>query len=441
MMSLNKKYYISINLLLSTLCGGFAIYQFYHHHIASALTLTCILFINSVNSYKNRDNIETGSLVLLTLSIFYVLTLYFTVTTDYLGAPWLFQIVLYSYSLAGLKKGIIMCTAFFTSLVSIHLAYFILEIPFPYSLTYTFSYALALVVLSVGVFFYAYNVEQLTKERDEKQRLLINALNEIKQAQNKLVEVEKMAVLGHLVTGVAHQLNTPIGNSLTGSSFINDEAKLMLKRFNMESISKKSLNDFLDNTIQMSKKICNSLLEASKIISTFKLLSLNEHNEEKKVFDIKNHLISHVITSNLRENNPLIEFEFHFEENIKVYSYAETLCKTLQTLIENSLKHAFDEGKNGIITITIHKDEKSLKIKYQDNGKGIEKKVLDNMFTPFYTSKMANNRGLGLSILYTLIHHKMHADLTCNSTLGEGMTVLVTIPLSELAIPDNKKTI
>ncbi len=436
-MTLGKKYFLSINLLLTSLCIGFAIYQYLYHNFIPSAALLFIALLNSISLYKNRNNIEAGSFVLTILGAFYILILYFTVTTDYLGAPWLFQMVLYSYSLTGFKKGIIICSTFFISLISIHILYFILEIPFPYNLTFTFSYGLSLVVLSIGVFFYAYNVDQLKKERDEKHKLLANALNEIKETQNKLVEAEKMAALGHLVTGVAHQLNTPIGISLTGGSFINDEANIMLEQLNLEKMSKTTLNKFLNNIIEMSNTICKSLVEASKTIDTFKQLSLNEHNEEKRIFDIKDYVVDHIMTKNLCDKNPLIEFKYNIEESIRVFSYAETLRDTLLTLIDNSIKHAFTNGQKGMITISIVKDESFLKIIYQDNGEGVEQKVLDNMFTPFYTSKMAYNKGLGLSILYTLIHHKMHGELTYESSIGKGMTICVAIPLSELKIPEN----
>lgn len=439
MMTLNQKYFICINLICTSLCIGFTIYQYHHLYFISASIFLFIAFINSINLYKNINNTEAGSFVLIILGSCFVLLLHFTITTDYLGAPWLFQIVLYSYSLTGFKKGIIICSTFFICLVSIYLLYFILEIPFPYSLTFTLSYAIALVVLSIGVFFYAYNVDQLKKEKDEKHRLLINALDEIKKTQIKLVEAEKMASLGHLVTGVAHHLNTPIGISLTGGSFIDDEANIMLEQLKMETLSKRKLTDFLDNIIKMSKAICKSLVEASRTIATFKLLSINEHTEQKVTFEVKNYLITHIVTKNLRDENPLIEFKCDIEENIRIFSYAATFRDTLLTLIDNSIKHAFDDGEEGAITITITtiKAESLLEITYQDNGKGVEQSVLENMFTPFYTSKMANNKGLGLSILYTLIHYKMHGELTYKSSIGKGMIITVTIPLSELELPEN----
>ncbi len=440
-MTLNKKYFISISLLLTSLCLVFAIYQYLHHNFIPSAAILFIALLNSISLYKNRNNIEAGSFVLIILGSFYVLILYFTVTTDYLGAPWLFQIVVYSYSLTGLKKGILICSGFFISLISIHLVYFILDISFPYNLSFTFSYALSLAVLSIGVFFYAYNVDQLKKEKDEKHKLLTNALNEIKETQNKLVEAEKMAALGHLVTGVAHQLNTPIGISLTGGSFINDKAKLMLEQLNMEKVSKKSLDKFLNNIIEMSKTICDSLFEASSTIETFKQLSLNEHNEQKRFFDIKNYVINHIVTTSLRDQNPLIEFKCDIEENIHVFSYAETLRDTLLKLIDNSINHAFNDGEKGTIKITIVTDQALLKIKYQDNGKGVEQSELNKMLTPFYTSKMANNKGLGLSILYTLIHHKMHGELSYESSIGKGMTINVAIPLSEVEFPESTSVI
>jgi len=441
MMTLNQKYFICISLILTSLCIGSTIYQYHHLFFISASIFLFIAFINSISLYKNINNIEAGSFVLIILGSCFVLLLHFTITTDYLGAPWLFQIVLYSYSLTGFKKGIVICSSFFSCLVSIYLLYFILEIPFPYSLTFTLSYAISLIILSIGVFFYAYNVEQLTKEKDEKHRLLINALDEIKKTQIKLVEAEKMASLGHLVTGVAHHLNTPIGISLTGGSFIDDEANIMLKQLKMETISKRKLTDFLNNVIKMSKAICKSLVEASKTISAFKQLSLNEHNEDKIIFDMKNYVNSHIVTNSLRDKNPLIEFKCDIEENIRVFSYAETLRETLFTLIDNSINHAFDDGEKGTIKIKIVTDQTLLKIKYQDNGKGVEQRVLGKIFTPFYTSKMANNTGLGLSILYTLIHHKMHGELTYESSIGKGMTISVAIPLSELEIPESTSDI
>ncbi len=251
------------------------------------------------------------------------------------------------------------------------------------------------------------------------------------------IEVElgcRKLTTAQVVVGIAHQLNTPIGNCLVGGSYISDETNTMLNNFNNKKISEKSLQGYLNNMVNISNSICTSLCSASDLIKKLKLLSLNEHLEDKKKFNIKELILSNVITKRLTSEHPLIDFKLTVPINLTVVSYSNAFCLTLTHLIENSITHAFEDTNKGLIEITISTTEQSLLMKYQDNGKGVEQQILDKMFTPFYTSKMAKKQGLGLSILHTLIHHKLHGELNYSSELGKGLTINIIIPLSELGV-------
>lgn len=247
----------------------------------------------------------------------------------------------------------------------------------------------------------------------------------------QVVQNEKMAALGGLVAGVAHEVNTPLGVSLTGITHIQNRTEKMLAEMKEGTLTKTALNDYFENVSEMSKVMHFSLLNAADLVRSFKQVAVDQNIEEKRSFNLKLYLNDVLVSLKGEFKRKNIEVETDIDANISLTSYAGIFAQILTNLIMNSIHHAFDD--KGKITIKGRVASSHLHINYQDNGKGMDESTVEKMFDPFFTTKMGQGgSGLGLNVIYNLITHKLKGSISCKSKLGEGMNVLISIPMREL---------
>lgn len=258
---------------------------------------------------------------------------------------------------------------------------------------------------------------------------LESALNSLKKTQSKLIESEKMAALGNLVAGVAHELKTPIGVSITAASSMEDRTKKFLKQIEEKDIQKNELKEFSEMIEEGNKIIVNNLFRASEIIDTFKQISIDQTKMEKRLFELKEYILS--IIYNLKPSLKGTKHQILVNSNEPIYlnSYPGAVYQIFINLITNSLQHGFKELKNGIIKIHLKKLEDCVEIDYKDNGIGIDKENLKKIFEPFFTtSRNKGNTGLGMHIVYNTIVHKLNGSIKAIES-NSGAHFKIIIPL------------
>lgn len=254
---------------------------------------------------------------------------------------------------------------------------------------------------------------------------------EIRQIQEELLESKKMASLGGLVNGIAHEINTPLGTCITAISHLEDQTHKLLEN-TPETQENKLFQKYLHDFNSLEKLITSNLNQIVTLIDTFKLAAANQSIEDIHEINL-HHYLSQILTNehmNCKNND--IELLFDFADDINITTYPSVLTQVIISLIENSMVHAFtfsNEIQEKLIKLEVALYENSIDLTVSDNGIGMDKEVIKNLFEPFYTTKRGQGScGLGMHIVYNLINHKLMGKIKCDSTIGKGSYCTITLP-------------
>lgn len=261
-----------------------------------------------------------------------------------------------------------------------------------------------------------------TKELEERNNQLQETLLKLQRTQEQLVESEKLAALGGLVAGVAHEINTPIGIGYTAASFLTDQAQ--------ERHQQNPDDPLAVTALESSQMIKQNLERANQLISAFKLVSVDQSSEQRRRFDLIEYL-NEILTSlrpRMRGCQPEIIIEG--PKHLLLDSYPGSFYQIFNNLIINSLLHGFDNQPGGVITITLSESEDSLLIDYRDNGQGVPKGWSRKLFEPFVTTRRNQGcSGLGMHITYNLVSQLLNGHISCLET-DQGAHFRLSIPLN-----------
>jgi signal transduction histidine kinase len=270
------------------------------------------------------------------------------------------------------------------------------------------------------------NLELLVDERSKQLNLKVEQLE---SAQEELIESEKLASLGGLVAGVAHEVNTPLGISVTAASHLNEQTNTLVKSYAEKIMTKSQLEKYFNQAEESSQIILNNLQRASELVSSFKQLAVEQSNDIKD--DIQLHLVVDNICKSLHhsmKNRPII-IHNHVSEALMFKSFTGKVNQIFTNLINNSLLHAFEFEDSGDIYITANIEGDMVKIEFKDNGVGVEKDKLASIFDPFYTTKRGKGgTGLGLNIIFNLIN-KLDGKLSVQANEPKGLCFTIFIPV------------
>jgi predicted ATPase/signal transduction histidine kinase len=271
------------------------------------------------------------------------------------------------------------------------------------------------------------NLEQLVGDRTQE---LSQALTNLKSAQTELVKSEKMAALGGLVAGIAHEINTPIGVGVTAASLIADKIQDMANAFQNGTLKRSDLDKFMDTLQQSSTIILANLNRAAELIQSFKQVAVDQSSEERRAFELKAYLEEVLLNLKPKLKRTKIKVQIDCAANIILDSFPGLISQIATNLVMNSLVHAYDPDDNGSILFAISQQQQRLIFEYSDDGKGIAPDNIGKIFDPFYTTKRGQGgSGLGLHIVYNLVTQKLQGSITCESQVGVGTKFIMQIPI------------
>ena len=251
----------------------------------------------------------------------------------------------------------------------------------------------------------------------------------LQRTQKQLVQSEKMAALGRLVAGIAHEINTPIGVGITAASHIVDETKEIIDLYNDNEMKREDLEKYLETMWDTSDMILKNLDNASELISNFKQVAVDRTDNKKRKFKLKGYLKDVLVSLKPKLKNTNHKIKINGADDLEVDTYPGAISQIITNLTVNSLRHAFEDQDKGVIEISILEKDKVVELKYSDNGRGMSSNEQEKIFDPFYTTKRGQGgTGLGLNLVYNLVTSTLNGKIECESTPGEGTTFTILFP-------------
>ncbi|MEH6625445.1 MAG: ATP-binding protein [Motiliproteus sp.] len=274
-----------------------------------------------------------------------------------------------------------------------------------------------------------HRVEHRTAELNSSNLNLRTTLQQLQQAQKQLVEADKMAALGGLVAGIAHEINTPLGNSLTAASLLKEEFAQLLGRYHDNSLKRSDLDDFDMVANESLDIILRNSTRAAELIQSFKQVAVDQTSDERRSFGLKNYVDEVLFSLKPQFKNSAYQINVEGEEFI-IDSYPGAFSQIITNLVMNSLQHGFADKHNGHINIQLSASEDNLQIDYRDDGCGMSKKQLRRIFDPFFTTRRGEGgSGLGAHIVYNLVTQRLKGQINCDSEPNHGIHFQITAPL------------
>ncbi|GGW54100.1 sensor histidine kinase [Alishewanella tabrizica] len=279
-----------------------------------------------------------------------------------------------------------------------------------------------------------HKILERTAALKESNQELLNTLATLHKYQNQIVETEKMASLGQMVAGIAHEVNTPIGLGVTASTLLQDKVHDIEKAFEQKKLTSSQLERFLADSKENLGIIYRNLERAAGLISSFKQVAVDQSNDSMRQFNMQQ-LINEVLLS-LRPNlkKTLHKIKVDCPTALMITSKPGPINQILINLIMNSLIHAFDETTTGEINITIVLDNHRCYLDYSDNGKGVPEHIRKRIFDPFVTTRRGEGgSGLGLHLVYNLVTQALNGKIQLESRLGEGIQIHIDFPVGNVS--------
>jgi signal transduction histidine kinase len=255
--------------------------------------------------------------------------------------------------------------------------------------------------------------------------------SQLQVALDSLIQAEKLASLGALVAGVAHEINTPVGVSLSAASHLNERVLGFGKLLEGQQIRKADLNDFVAESREASAIILHNMERAADLIRSFKQVAADQASESRRQFDLQ-HAIGEILFNlgpSFKHSKVILAQTI--DEGIAMDCFPGALAQILSNLVLNGLSHGFEEGMEGVIHVSaaLLVNGREVEIRVQDNGRGIAPDILGRVFDPFFTTRRnRGGTGLGLHIVYNLVRNTLGGRISVQSILGQGSTFVIRIP-------------
>ncbi|MGE5546718.1 MAG: sensor histidine kinase [Solirubrobacterales bacterium] len=262
------------------------------------------------------------------------------------------------------------------------------------------------------------------------------ALARLREAQEQLVQTEKLASLGALVGGVAHEINTPVGIALSCASHLADATATVRRLYEGDDLGVDDFRRYLDTASDTSQLIVGNCERAADLIGSFKQVAVDRASSERRRFDLAETIRETVssLMPGLRPTGHRVLIDC--PEGLVVDGYPGALSQVLTNLVMNSAVHGFEPGIAGTFTVSAARQGTGVRLVYADDGKGIPEEHRNRVFDPFFTTRRGSGgTGLGLHIVHNLVVGPLGGTIALDSAVGHGSTFTITFPLAAPEAP------
>lgn len=273
-------------------------------------------------------------------------------------------------------------------------------------------------------------VKQLLLEKEQRARELLEANQKLKQTQQQLIAKERLAALGSLTAGIAHEINTPLGISISAASSIKEDTSLISQKFTSGTMKRSELSDFVHTMEDSSSMLLGNLRRAAELVQSFKQVAVDQSSEKQRVFEFKQYLEEVLLQLNPKIKTSKHTINVEGSEYLSIDSYPGAFSQIITNLVLNSLIHAYEPEDSGVILIEFQERNEEFIFIYSDDGNGILPEHLKQIFDPFFTTKRnQGGNGLGLHIVYNLVTQKLLGTIECDSKLDLGTKFTIKMPI------------
>ena len=296
---------------------------------------------------------------------------------------------------------------------------------------------LFLEVIQIGDQRYLMTIGQDVTERKlaeqqiaEQNRELSKALETLKQTQHELIQAAKMSALGSLVAGVAHEVNTPVGNAILMASTLDNATQELVEAAVDSSLSEFISQDYVEVASEACQLILTNLQRAGELVQSFKQVTVDQVSARDRPFSVKPYLEEVIMNLKPQLRTTPHRIELLGDGEYMIHSYPGALAQVVTNLVLNSLHHGFTEGgEPGVIQLDVQPEEEQCHLVYRDNGVGIHGENLERIFEPFFTTAgQRGGSGLGLHLVYNLVTQRLQGQIKVSSEPGQGVQFRISLP-------------
>ncbi len=277
-------------------------------------------------------------------------------------------------------------------------------------------------------------LELRVQARTEKLEIANNelsvALASVRAMQTELVRSEKLAALGSLVAGVAHELNTPIGNCVTVGSTLQHQVGNLASAFEKGELRRSTLQQFTESAVRGTDILMRALTRASELIGSFKRVAVDQSSDQRRVFDLQTMLREVCLTLEPMYKNTPYRLALELCDGVEMDSFPGALGQLITNFVSNALQHGFEGRNAGLMQLrTVPLNDDQVALHFTDNGIGMSDDTRHRVFDPFFTTKLGQGgSGLGMNIVYNIVHEVLGGNIDVASSLGAGTHITVTLP-------------
>ncbi|HJV03429.1 MAG TPA: hybrid sensor histidine kinase/response regulator [Burkholderiaceae bacterium] len=270
--------------------------------------------------------------------------------------------------------------------------------------------------------------QTLRQLNDELEQRIDDRTRDLRRAMEQIVESEKLASLGSIVAGVAHELNTPLGNIMLVATALDERFGAFAQTVQAGQLTRTVLANAVADFREASALLLRSAMRASELIQSFKAVAVDQTSARRRQFDVRATVADILNSLGTSLRHAQVRTVLRIPDGIMMDSYPGALEQIISNLISNSIVHGFD-GKGGEIVIDGRQHGDKVELEYCDNGVGIAPELQHKVFEPFYTTRLGQGgSGLGMFIVHNLTHGTLKGEIRIRSAVGAGVAVTLTLP-------------